>query len=146
MFKTYINKYYLDTNINTKDIACELASLRGVGFVAFVDSDTNYFVWDGFKWFSLADKDYCEPTAPTTVVTDLGCTSPKELKTVSMRKYATVIGSRNVAPIYNFETGSISMIGINYEDLGGIIKINDEGNNRVFSYGIRGSEFYFEEL
>ena len=146
MFKTYINKYYPDTNINTKDIACELASLRGRGFVAFVAEDNNYFVWDGFKWFSLADKDYKEPDAPTTVVTELGAIEPKELKTVSMRKFATVIGSRNVAPIYNFETGSISMLGINYEDLGGILKINDEGNNRVFSYGIRGSEFYFEEL
>ena len=145
MFKTYMNKYYSDST-NYRKAAYELASLFGHRFVVFKSTKEDYYVWDGFKWFDVQTREYVHPDSSAEVDADFLPVQPETLKSVSMRKFSVNIGSRKAVPIYNFEQGTINFIGVLFDDLGGIIKVNDGGRFRAFSYGVRGSEFYFEEL
>ena len=144
MFKTYMSKYY-PSEFSEYDVAEELVDLPG-RFVLMVDVNKHYYIWDGFKTFSVLDKDYVIPNGDLVAIEPNVSIYAKALKTTSLSRKAFRLGNRRVIPIYNFETGSIDLLGVNFTDLGGLVVVNDTGKDRVFSYGVRGSEFYFDEL
>lgn len=146
MFKTYLSKNsYTGTDMRAK--AYELASLLPGRCSVRVDSEGNYYVWDGYVLFDVKNEMYAYDIKGEDTVQDVAYSDVKThpMQTVSLRRFAITIGSRKVIPIYNLSNGTISMLGVSFDDLGGLVKIVDSGRTRIFSYGLRGSMLYFEE-
>lgn len=145
MFKTYLDRMNI-RDASNEDKALVLASLNPREFSIYVSDTDEYYVYDGYRWFDVANEVYYTSVSNLTIYTNPIDKDITPLKSVSMRKFEFILGSRKLAPVYNFETGNINLIGVDFEDLGGLVKVKDRDAMRVFAYGVKGSEFYFDEL
>lgn len=146
MFKTYLNTYHKDFDAtDEKSIAYELAALDTAYRVAVSESG-KYYINDGIRWFGVNERDYVEPIESLAVDNRPSLAAHAQLRVVSMRDYAIHVGTRKVAPIYNFTTRTISFIGVNFETTSDTVILHDSGVDRTFAYGINGSEFFFIEI